>query len=115
MFTTSIIKLILFFLLVLILFFKLLLVSIPGLSLSSESPRSSTTFAVRVLIGSGLLAWSGLIVTYFIPVLRPMGFLILIAWLIVVWRRCGLAGILEQLKPARDILVVQLLACLLVL
>jgi hypothetical protein len=97
----------------LVLFF--LLVSIPGLSLTPPGSPSSTTFVVRVLIGSGLLAWSGLIVTYFVPELRPLGFFVLLAWLVAVWRRCGFAGIVEQLKTARELLVVQLLACLLVL
>ena len=105
MLVIAIIKLVLFF----------ALVSIPGLSLTRVSSPSSTTFVVRVLIGSGLLAWAGLIVTYFVPALWPLGFFALLAWLMAVWLRCGFAGIVEQLKPARGILAVQLLACLLVL
>jgi hypothetical protein len=97
----------------LVLLFALVLVA--GLSLSPPSNPEPGAFVARMLIGSAMAAWVGLIVTYLVPVLRPAGFLALLAWLIVVWRRHGMAGIVQQLKPARAVLAVQLLACLLVL
>lgn len=91
------------------------LVVIPGLSLSPPSNPEPGAFVMRMLIGSAVAAWVGLIVTYLVPVLRPAGFFALLAWLFVVWRRVGIAGIAEQLRPARGVLAVQLLACLFVL
>jgi hypothetical protein len=104
-FAIAVVKLVLLFALVLI----------PGLSLSPPSNPEPGAFVARMLIGSAVAAWVGLIVTYLVPVLRPAGFFALLAWLIVVWRRLGIAGIAKQLRPAREVLAVQLLACLFVL
>ena len=91
------------------------LVVIPGLSLAPSSNPEPSALVARMLIGSGLLAWAGLIVTWLVPALRPVGFFALLAWLVAVWWRVGFAGIVEQLKPARELLAVQLLACLFIL
>ncbi len=86
-----------------------LLVLVPGLSLSPGSSTPPEAFVTRMLFGSATLAWVGLILTFLVPALRNLAFFALLAW----WR-CGFRGIVAQLRPARELLAVQLLACVLV-
>ncbi len=90
------------------------LLSIPGLSFRANETPSAPAFFGRALLWSGLLAWISLIVAYVAPITRPLGFFTLCAWLVIAWRRLGREGLLAQLRPAAEVLAVQIFACLLV-
>ena len=95
--------------------FYVAVLSIAGLSAAPCPNKSSSAFLVRVFLGTGLLSWLGLILAYFAPASRFVPLIVLALWPAFVWVRRGSDGVRDQLRPMAEVLVVQLLACLLVL